>query len=152
MGGPLPSIREDEVQTLKRTQENPEIAPVDLCTVPAALCKVTLRTSEHGLVLEVQGSLDGSCMPALSAQFDQLQCTPCEEAILDMTRVSVVDHVGLNAIAGLAHYVAARGGRFLIRCAPGAIRGLLISTGLGPHLEVASSRSPMSVSVASLDA
>ena len=72
--------------------------------------------------------------------------------ILDMTHVSVVDHVGLNAIAGLAHYVAARGGRFLIRCSPGAIRGLLISTGLGPNLEDASSRSPMSVSVASRDA
>jgi anti-anti-sigma factor len=140
------------MQALKRTGEKPEIGPVDLGSVPAARCEVSLRGTEHGLLLEVSGSLDASCMPALSAQLDQLQCSPCEEAILDVTNVSVVDHVGLNAIAGLAHYVAARGGRFVIRCSPGAIRGLLISTGLGPNLVDAASLTPMEARVASVGA
>jgi anti-anti-sigma factor len=74
-------------------------------------------------------------MPALSAQFDQLQCSPCDEAVLDLRDVSVVDCVGLNALAGLSHYIDGRGGTLVIRCSPGAIRGMLVSTGLGSRLE-----------------
>jgi len=123
------------VLALKRTRERPVNGPVDREPSPAALCEVTLTTTEGGLLLAIRGALDASSMPALAVQIDQLQCTPCEKAVLDLCKVDVADHVGLNAIAGLAHYVAARGGRLVIRCSPGAIRGLLISTGLGAHIE-----------------
>ena len=102
---------------------------------PPMLCQVELRTSDLGSALSIRGALDSRSLPALSAQLDQLQCTPCEHVLLDVASVSVLDHAGCNAIAGLAHYVTGRGGRLVIRCGPGAIRGLLVSTGLGPHLE-----------------
>lgn len=99
------------------------------------VCEVALLTSSGGLTLEVKGTLDASTLPALSAQLDQLQCTPCDNTILDLQAVEVLDHVACNAIAGLSHYVAARGGDLVIRCVPGAIRGILVSVGLGDRLE-----------------
>lgn len=97
--------------------------------------EVLLDETARGLTLTVRGALDARAMPALATQFDLLQCTPCEEAVLDLCDVTVVDCVGLNAVAGLSHYVAGRGGILRIRCRPGAIRGLLVSTGLGARLE-----------------
>lgn len=105
----------------------------DLAAVPR--CEVTLLETDRGLTLRVRGSLDAQAMPALTAQFDQLQCTACDQAVLDLNDVLVVDCVGLNAVAGLCHYVSGRGGTLLIRCRPGAIRGLLVSIGLGSRLE-----------------
>jgi anti-anti-sigma factor len=99
------------------------------------VCEVELRISDLGSALSIRGALDAGSLPALSAQLDQLQCTPCQEVLLDVAAVTVLDHTGCNAIAGLAHYVSARGGRLIIRCGPGAIRGLLCSSGLGAHLE-----------------
>jgi anti-anti-sigma factor len=101
----------------------------------APVCGVDLRVSARGLTLEIRGVLDSDSLPALSAQLARLQCSPCEEVVVDVRRVDVLDHAGCNAIASLAHYVPARGGRFVIRCKPGAIKGLLVSTGLGEHIE-----------------
>jgi anti-anti-sigma factor len=115
------------------------IEPLDIqVEEPPTLCEVELATSDLGSALSIRGVLDADSLPALSAQLDQLQCTSCEHVLLDVASVSVLDHAGCNAIAGLAHYVSGRGGRLIIRCGPGAIRGLLVSTGLGAHLEDAS--------------
>lgn len=101
-----------------------------------ARCEVVLFPGDRGGTLVVRGVLDGSTLPALSAQIDQLLCTPCEEAVLDLRRVSVLDARGCRAVAGLAHQVARAGGTLVIRTGPGAIAGLLVSTGLGRHLEI----------------
>jgi len=98
-------------------------------------CEVTLLETPRGLTLSVGGALDAHSVAALSAQFDQLQCTSCDEAVLDLREVGVIDCAGLNAVAGLSHYIGGRGGTLVILCRPGAIRGLLVSTGLGPLLE-----------------
>lgn len=118
--------------TLRRTHSRPAFEPVG---EPTPLCEVTLSHKDGVLVLSVRGCLVASSMPALSAQIDQLQCSPCEQTEIDIRAVEVIDHVGLNALAGLAHYISARGGRLVIGCCPGAIRGWLISTGLGRHLD-----------------
>ena len=114
-------------------RDPPWVTSADAEPAPAGplRCEVTLLETPRGLTLSVAGALDAHSVPALSAQFDQLQCTPCDEALLDLRDLSVVDGVGLNAVAGLAHDVAGRGGTLVIRCLPGAIRGLLVSTGLG---------------------
>jgi anti-anti-sigma factor len=101
-----------------------------------ARCEVFLFPGDRGGTLVVRGALDGSTLPALSAQIDQLLCTPCEEAVLDLRRVSVLDARGCRAVAGLAHQVARVGGTLVIRTGPGAIAGLLVSTGLGRYLEI----------------
>jgi anti-anti-sigma factor len=103
---------------------------------PFARCEVALHPTERGGTLVVRGTLDGSTLPALSAQIDQLLCTPCGEAVLDVRRVSVLDARGCRALAGLAHQVTRLGGTLIIRSAPGAITGLLVSTGLGQYLDI----------------
>ena len=69
---------------------------------------------------------------------DDIQVTQVPGVLLHQVEQDTLQggRVGaVPAIAGLAHYVSARGGRLIISCGPGAIRGLLVSTGLGPHLE-----------------
>lgn len=93
------------------------------------------RPTERGATLVLRGTLDRSTLPALSAQIDQLLCAPFEEAVLDLRRVSVVEARGCRAVAGLAHEVSRLGRTLIIRSAPGAISGLLVSSGLGRYLE-----------------
>jgi anti-sigma B factor antagonist len=114
------------------------VSPIDLIPLeerPFPVCQVELRSEDDVLTLEIRGTLDANSVPALAAQLEQLQCTPCDRAVLDVRRVGVIDHVGCNAIAQAAHYVRERGGRLVIRCLPGAIRGILASAGLAPFLE-----------------
>jgi anti-anti-sigma factor len=98
------------------------------------LCEVRLQLFERDLVLRVLGSLVASTVPALSAQFDQLQCTPCDEVVLDLHELSAIDTVGCNAILGITQYMSHRHGTLQIRGASNAIRGLLVSTGLAEYL------------------
>ena len=102
---------------------------------PFPVCQVELRGDDDLLVLEIRGALDKTSVPAFSAQFEQLQCTPCDRAVIDVRKVGVIDCVGCNAIAYAAHYMRERGGHLAIRCAPGAIRGILASTGLSQFFE-----------------
>jgi anti-sigma B factor antagonist len=117
-------------------QAPPRPVPHDGGANPFARCGVVLHPSDGGGTLVVRGTLDGETLPALSAQIDQLLCTPCEEAVLDVRDLTVLDARGCRAVAGLAHAVAGLGGRLVIRTAPGAITGLLVSTGLGQYLEI----------------
>ena len=115
-----------------------EVSPV--CEEISPVCEVDLRWLDGArLVLRVTGTLDAVSVPTLSAQFDQVQCTPCPEILLDLSEIAVLDSVGCNAIAGLCHYISARGDRITIRCRSAAIRGLLGSIGLRRHLEAVAS-------------
>jgi anti-sigma B factor antagonist len=112
-----------------------QIDPMPLEVRPRPVCQVELRSEDDVLVLEIRGALDATSVPALAAQLEQLQWAPCERAVIDVRRVGVIDCVGCNAIAQAAHYVRERGGHLLIRCVPGAIRGILAAAGLSPFFE-----------------
>ncbi|MGH8996780.1 MAG: STAS domain-containing protein [Acidimicrobiales bacterium] len=112
-----------------------QFEPMSLEERPFPVCQVELRTEDDVLTLEIRGTLDASSVPALAAQFEQLQCTPYDQAVMDVRGVDVIDHVGCHAIAQVAHFVRERGGHLVIRCVPGAICGILASTGLSPFLE-----------------
>ncbi|GEM_PF-4765873 len=98
------------------------------------LCEVSMRKHGNGHVLEVRGELGALTLPAFETQIDQVLCAREPETVLDVRHVSVLDCAGCSAIAGLAHDLSRRGGTLVIRTAPGAIRGLLISTGLAECL------------------
>jgi anti-anti-sigma factor len=98
------------------------------------LCEVRLQLTERDLVLRVRGALVASTMPALSAQFDQLQCTPCDEVVLDLHELRSIDTVGSNAILGITQYMSQRHSTLQIRGASREIEGLLISAGLAEYL------------------
>lgn len=102
---------------------------------PFPVCQVEFRGDDDALVLEIRGTLDKTSVPALTAQLEQIQCAPCDHAVIDVRKLGVIDCVGTNAIACVAHYVRERGGHLVIRCTPGAIRGILASSGLAPFFE-----------------
>ena len=62
-------------------------------------CRLTLR-----------GELCGGSLAALAAQVDQLGCMPCEQVVVDMRQVTLLDPAGARVILGLHYYVGGRGG------------------------------------------
>lgn len=63
-------------------------------------------------VLRLRGRLTSGTVSLLETHVDALGCSGCEEVVLDLSGVTLLDEVGASLIVGLGHYVAGRGGRF----------------------------------------
>ena len=75
---------------------------------------VRLETTPGVCRLILSGELCGSSIAALDAQVDQLGATPCDEVIVDISRLDSIDERGAGVLVGLRHYVEARGGTYAI--------------------------------------
>jgi anti-anti-sigma factor len=76
--------------------------------------RVEMRTSARSCTLLISGALCGNSIAALDAQVDQLGATPCEMVVVDLQHLSSIDDRGARVLAGLRHYVEARGGIYRI--------------------------------------
>lgn len=63
-------------------------------------------------VLRLRGRLAADTVPLMDRHMDLLLCSWCEEVEMDLQGVTEMDRVGARLLAGFAHYVRARGGRF----------------------------------------
>lgn len=73
------------------------------------LAVLTVEFSREGslCVLTMSGELNGTSMPALEVQIDQIGCSGCEDVVLDVTGLRALDRVARRVLVGLDHYVRA---------------------------------------------
>ncbi len=69
------------------------------------------QTSDR-CTLRIRGRLRADTVHLLSEHVDRLGCKWCDEVVVDLRAVSMLDATGAKSLAGLAHYVLGRGGRF----------------------------------------
>lgn len=72
--------------------------------------EVSLRAVGDVCVLTLRGALEAGSVAVLESRFDRLWRTPCRRVVLDLSALVAIDDTGANVLAGLQHYVAARGG------------------------------------------
>lgn len=80
---------------------------------------VTFQQVGPMCLLSLEGPLDAGTVGVLEAQFDRLGRTSCARVVVDLTELSHIDRTGARVLAGLGHYVRARGGQLtLLGAAP----------------------------------
>jgi anti-anti-sigma factor len=79
--------------------------------------------------LTLQGELGGTSLAALVAQVDQLGGLPCEQVVIDMGDVTVIDDVGAKVVLGLYYYVLGRGGSLQVTGMTGKVAETLRAVG-----------------------
>lgn len=76
-------------------------------------------------VLRLSGRLGSDTVRLLDRHVDLLGSRSCEEVVVDLAGLELMDQVGARVIVGLGHYVAARGGRFEVTGAAGPVATML---------------------------
>jgi anti-anti-sigma regulatory factor len=79
--------------------------------LPPPLLVVELDTAGSTCRLTLRGVLCSTSLSALEAQVDQLGCIPCEQVVVDMQGLDMLDAVGAKVIIGLYYYVVGKGGQ-----------------------------------------
>jgi anti-anti-sigma factor len=75
---------------------------------------LSVWTHQHSdrCLLRLRGRLAADTVPLMDRHMDLLLCSWCEEVEIDLHGITEMDRVGARLLAGFAHYVRARGGRF----------------------------------------
>ncbi len=81
--------------------------------------------AHNRFVLRLSGHLCAETVGLLDHHIDLLGCGSCDEVAFDLERLSLMDQVGARLIVGFGHYVAGRGGRFVVEGARPAVRSML---------------------------
>ncbi len=111
--------------------EPPRTAPTD---AEAPRLSVRFEAGKGVCSLELSGVLDAMSVGALDLQIDQLACRSFDHVVIDVGRLGDVDPVGVSALVGLSHYVAARGATFALVGVTGRVADALRGTPLAaPH-------------------
>jgi anti-anti-sigma regulatory factor len=63
-------------------------------------------------VLRMRGRLCQDTVAVFDRHVDRLGWSWCDEVVVDLSSVVLMDRVGARLVVGLGHYVAGRGGRF----------------------------------------
>jgi anti-anti-sigma factor len=95
--------------------------------VPTLLVELAVLGASCRLTL--QGELGGTSLAALVAQVDQLGGLPCEQVVIDMGDVTVIDDVGAKVVLGLYYYVLGRGGSLQVTGMTGKVAETLRAVG-----------------------
>jgi anti-anti-sigma factor len=87
------------------------------------------------LVVEAEGELDLSTVPALCARLAPSGLQPRSRILLDLSRVAFCDSSGLTPIVRAAHEIVVHGGQIAIVVPPGSPPArLFLLTGMGEFL------------------
>lgn len=81
--------------------------------------------SQNRCVLRLSGRLCAETVSLLASHVDYLGCRTCEEVVIDLGGVEHMDQVGARLIVGFGHYVAGRGGRFVVEGARPTVHSML---------------------------
>jgi len=88
---------------------------------PDPWLRVELEGDGPVCTLILAGALCGSSIAALEAQVDQLGCRRCEDVVVDVAGLVLLDDVGARVLVGLRHYVSGRGGHLVVTGAQGQV-------------------------------
>ena len=96
---------------------------------------IEVRPSAGSLTLALMGELDLSSAPTLRACLEQLD-PGVEEIVVDLTDVSFMDSTGLALLVSTEHTLTTRGGRLTVRRPSGAVRRVLMVSGVDQLVSV----------------
>lgn len=65
-------------------------------------------------LLSLEGDLHAGTVGVLESEFDRLGRTACARVVLDVSALVRIDRTGARVLAGLGHYVQARGGHLSV--------------------------------------
>jgi anti-anti-sigma factor len=85
---------------------------------------------QNRCTLRLSGRLCSDTVASFDAHVDRLGCRWCEEVVVDIRGLSVLDLVGARVLVGLSHYVAGRAGRFQIEGASRFMQSMLDTAGI----------------------
>jgi anti-anti-sigma factor len=91
---------------------------------------VGFASAGSSCTLTLIGELNGTSIPALEAQIDQIGCSDCENVVLDVSGLASIDSVGLSVLTGLDHYVHGLGAHLTVIGARGQVAEALAATSL----------------------
>lgn len=92
--------------------------------------RVATEQTGSRCVLRLHGRLCSDTVATLDAHVDGLWCRWCDEVVVDLEDLRVLDLVGARVVVGLSHYVAGRGGRFRIEGASPFMESMLERAGV----------------------
>jgi anti-anti-sigma factor len=97
------------------------------------------HVNEAAAVLKPAGEIDLGSSRALAAQLAELAGDPAGDAVLDLSRVTFMDSVGLGVVVKAANRFSRQGKRLHIVAPDGPVRRLIELAGLDRRLRVAHS-------------
>jgi anti-anti-sigma regulatory factor len=86
---------------------------------------VWIDQGDNRCLILLRGRLCSDTVGVLESHVDLGVCQWCDEVAVDLSRLDRLDGVGAQVLAGLGHYVTARGGSFTVQGAVGAVERLL---------------------------
>ncbi|MEV7968458.1 STAS domain-containing protein [Sphaerisporangium sp. NPDC088356] len=97
---------------------------------------IDLRREEACTIVEIAGELDMNAVPLLRAELDGVvEASRPPYVVLDLTRTTFCDSLGLGLLVHTYNRVREMGGRLALAVAPGMISRLLTITNLDHHFE-----------------
>lgn len=106
--------------------EPPRSVPVSMtASPPGSDLAVWTDQSANRCILHLRGQLCAETVAVLDRHVDRLGCRWCDEVVVDLRGLILMDVVGASLLVGLGHYVRGRGGRFEI-CGASEEAGALI--------------------------
>lgn len=91
----------------------------------AAGLSVWIDKGDNRRLILLRGRLCFDTVGVLEDHVDLVVCQWCDEVVVDLNHLDRLDSVGAQVLAGLGHYVSARGGSFTVHGAVGAVERLL---------------------------
>ena len=82
---------------------------------PAGDLAIWTDQSANRCTLRLRGRLTADTVSLLDRHVDRLGCRWCDEVVIDLSGLELMDCVGARLIVGFSHYAAGRGGRFEVR-------------------------------------
>lgn len=92
---------------------------------PGSELAIWTDQSANRCILHLRGRLCAQTVSVLDRHVDRLGCRWCDEVVVDLAGLILMDLVGAGLLVGFGHYVAGRGGRFEIRGAGEEISALI---------------------------
>lgn len=92
---------------------------------PRTALAIWTDQKQNRCVLRLRGRLCSDTVRLLDRHVDLLGCQSCDEVVLDLSGVDVMDQVGARVVVGLGHYMAGREGRFQVSGATPAVRSMI---------------------------
>lgn len=116
--------------TVREGKQMSDVVALDSTDAALSVLMVGFTSAGSSCTLTLIGELNGTSLPALEAQIDQIGGSDCENVVLDVSGLVTIDSVGIRVLTGLKHYVRGLGAHLTVIGARGQVAEALTATSL----------------------
>jgi anti-anti-sigma factor len=116
--------------TFREGKQMSDVDALNSTDTALSVLMVGFTSAGSSCTLTLIGELNGTSIPALEAQIDQIGGSDCQNVVLDVSGLVAIDSVGVRVLTGLNHYGRGLGAHLTVIGASGQVAEALAATSL----------------------